>query len=208
MGQRHGKFCIDESCLMTTRHLIMEKFRENASPRTLFSREPRLTLTQAFNIITKELPMDASIIFQPYKGGITPDIHPFCGPVYAIDRDKPEPTHLCYELRPDLHSAIIHRIKVAGERGLGIGTALMASQYPLWQKLDVQALAVHAHEMSEGFYAKLGFRRMNRLPEFDVDATVLTMLRLDLTDPAQKAQFESAIQRHPASALKNSGLTL
>jgi len=193
---------------MTTRHLIMETFRENATPRTLFSREPRLTLTQAFNIITAELPQSTSVIFQPYKGRITPDIFPFCGPALAIDRDKPEPTHLCYELRPDLHSAIIHRIKVTGERGKGIGTALMASQYPFWRQMGVQALAVHAHGMSEGFYAKLGFRRMNRLPEFDVDATVLTMMRLDLTDPVQKNQFENALQRHPAAALKNSGLTL
>ena len=133
---------------MTARMLIMEDFKGCAAPRRLIRSEPRLTLTQAFGIIAQELPENATVLFKNYNKNVRPDIFPFCSPDRAIDNRQEEPTHLSYELRPDLHSAIIHRIKVAGERGMGIGTAMMASQYPFWQQMGVQSLVLQAHEMS------------------------------------------------------------
>lgn len=47
--------------------LIMEDFKGGASPRSLFSKTPRLTLRQAFNSITKTLPDSATVLFSPIR---------------------------------------------------------------------------------------------------------------------------------------------
>ena len=69
--------------------------------------------------------------------------------------------------------------------------------------MGVESLVVQTHDMSEGFYEKLGFQRTGPLAEFRNNAGILTNMRLDLTDLTQNARFQSAIQRHPASVLKN-----
>lgn len=182
--------------------LIMEDFKGGASPRSLFSKTPRLTLRQALNSITKTLPDSATVLFSPYQGSVTPDIFPFCGPEDAVNRDIAEPSHLCYQFFPAFHSLLIHRIKISEEKRSGLGTALIASQYPFWQQMGVTALAVKAHGLSEGFYQRLGFARAAALPECPGhDGTILTLMRLDLTDPGQKAAFHQALDRHPPETL-------
>lgn len=83
-----------------TPHLIMEDFKAGATPRSLFSKTPRLTLRQSFNSITQTLPDSAAVLFSPYQGSVTPDIFPFCGPADAVNRDIAEPSHLCYQFFP------------------------------------------------------------------------------------------------------------
>lgn len=183
-------------------HLIMEDFKAGATPRSLFSKTPRLNLRQAFAAITQSLPDNSAVVFVPYKGSITPDIFPFCGPADAVNRDIAEPSHLCYQFFPALNSLIIHRIKISEEKQSGLGTALIASQYPFWEKMGVTAIAVKAHGLSEGFYRKLGFERVAAMPECPGhDGTILTLMRLDLTNPAQKDIFQQALDKHRPETL-------
>jgi hypothetical protein len=127
-----------------------------------------------------------------------PDVFPFSGPEEALDDRVEEPTHLSYQFFPQFHSLLLWRIRVREERQRGTGSALIASQLTFWQQLGVTAIAVKAHGMSEGFYAKLGFRRAAALPECPGhDGKFLTLMRLDLTDSSQNAAFRKALSKTP-----------
>lgn len=186
------------------KNILLDGFRAGATPRTLFSRTPRLTIAQAFRAVTEHLPRHGTVTFMLHKGGISPDIHPFCTPEQAADHNGPEPTHLCYEILPQYSSAIIHRIKVAGQERQGTGTAMIASQYPFWRAMGVERLCVKAHGMSEGFYRALGFERADALPETPgCDGRILTLMQLDLRDREQAGKLVQAMTKHPAPTLKN-----
>ena len=186
------------------KNILLDGLRAGATPRTLFSRTPRLTIAQAFRAVTEHLPQQGTVTFVLHKGGISPDIYPFCTPEQAADHDGPEPTHLCYEILPVHSSVIIHRIKVAGDTGKGTGTAMIASQYPFWRAMGVERLCVKAHGMSEGFYRTLGFQRATALPEAPGhDGRILTLMDLDLRKPGQAGRLARAMAKHPAPTLQN-----
>lgn len=196
---------------MAATHLLMRDFKKNAGPRTRFSAAPTLTLHRVFKETGNALPAGGSVVFSPLKdGGTLIDIYPFCGPGPADDTTcTEEPSHLSYQLFPAFRSALIWRIKgfrhsIIDETTArsGIGAALFASQYPFWQKMGVESLAV-SWTSSRGFYEKLGFAPVDHLPELPArKPPVYGLMRLDFHNPGQKARFLSIIEKaRPLSAI-------
>ncbi|QQG36873.1 MAG: hypothetical protein HYS17_03625 [Micavibrio aeruginosavorus] len=190
----------------------MTDFKSKATPRARFSTAPLLTIQQAFAETARELPGKGSIVFSPGKGGIIVDVYPFCGPGPADGTTcTEEPSHLSYQLFPEHRSALIWRVK--GYRHYdsdnpdnpsrsGIGAALFASQYPFWQKMGVESLAV-SWTSSRGFYERLGFDPVDHLPELPQrDPDNYNLMRLDFTNPEQKTRFLHAIGKsRPLSSI-------
>jgi len=87
--------------------LLMKDFREGATDRILFSREPRLSIRQSFHAIARHLPENAAIAFDPYEKSVVPDVLPFSGPEEALDDRVEEPTHLSYQFFPQFHSLLL-----------------------------------------------------------------------------------------------------
>lgn len=184
---------------MNNVHLLTKDFKKAPSPRARFSKEPCLSFRQAFNTMAQDLPAGGSIVFSPHKDGIVADVYPFCGPGPADATEcTEEPSHLSYQLFPEHRSAVIWRIKgyrhydsdnPANPARSGIGAALFASQYPFWQKMGVESLAV-SWTSSRGFYEKMGFEPVSHLPEMpERTDTHYNLMRLDFNNPAQKARF-------------------
>ena len=197
---------------MTARHLLMTDFKDNATPRKRFSTAPCLTIQQAFAETARHLPAHGSIVFSPWKKGIVVDVYPFCGPGPADGTTSTEePSHLSYQLFPEFRSALIWRIKgfrhydsdnPDNQAHSGVGAALFASQYPFWQKMGVESLAV-SWTSSRGFYEKLGFEPVNHLPELpERNPGYHNLMRLDFNNPAQKARFLDTIGKsRPLTAI-------
>ena len=190
---------------MPATHLLMKNFGENATPRKRFSKTPPMTIQQAFTETARALPEKGSVVFDLYEGAIVIDVYPFCGPGPAdATESTEEPTHLSYQFFPAYKSALIWRIK--GFRhdcsdysrrvhSTGIGAALIASQYPFWQKMGIESLAV-SQTSSRGFYERLGFVPVNHLPELPKrDPETYSLMRLDFNNPGQKACFLSTIEK-------------
>lgn len=190
---------------MAATHLLMSDFKNNATPRTRFCNQPRLTIRQAFIEAGCALPTGGSVVFSPGKGHIVVDVYPFCGPGPADGTTiTEEPSHLSYQLFPAFRSALIWRIK--GHRHYntddhrphtrsGIGAALLASQYPFWQKIGVQSLAV-SWTSSRGFYERVGFIPARHLPELpDRLPPFYNLMRLDFNNPVQKSCFLDATEK-------------
>lgn len=197
---------------MPTTHLLMSGFKEHATPRTRFSAQPRLTIQQVFTETACALPDQGSIVFSPYKGRIVVDVYPFCGPGPADGTEcTEEPSHLSYQLFPEFRSALIWRIKgyrhydsdrPANNARSGVGAAMIASQYPFWQKMGVESLAV-SWTSSRGFYEKIGFETVDHLPELPQrQPPDYNLMRLDFNNPVQKSRFLKAIEKaRPFSAI-------
>lgn len=180
---------------MSEAHLLMTGFKDHATPQMRFSAAPRLTVRQAFYEAAERMPAGASIVFHRTCKTVAVDLYPFATPEQALADTGPEPSHLSYTFYPAHQSVLIGRIKAERQRS-GIGSAMIASQYPFWQKMGVRMLSVSTHAMGEGFYHKLGFRDVARLPEKPrEDPRYSTFLRLDLCDSAQKSTFEKAMGR-------------
>lgn len=197
---------------MAASHLLMKDFRNNATARTRFSTAPVLTLKQAFTDIARDLPPQGSVVFHAYKDSIVVDVYPFCGPGPADGTTcTEEPSHLSYQLFPALRSAVIWRIKgyrhfdsdnPAHPERSGIGAALMASQYPFWQKMCVESLAV-SWTSSRGFYERMGFAPVPFLPEMpERTSGIYNFMRLDFNNPTQKSRFlEATSHARPLSQI-------
>ena len=197
---------------MPATHLLMNNFKNNATPRTRFSTMPLLTIQQAFAETARDLPEKGSIVFSPWKDGTVIDVYPFCGPGPAdATQCTEEPSHLSYQLFPEFRSALIWRIKgyrhfdsadPAKQQHSGVGAALFASQYPFWQQMGVESLAV-SWTSSRGFYQKLGFETVDHLSELpERKAPGYNLMRLDLTNPEQKARFLHTIGKaRPLTAI-------
>lgn len=168
---------------MTGPHLIIEG---NFSDRALFSRLPYLTIRQAFADISKSLPSSASVTFCRHSRNA-----PLVVRIQPI-AEKEEP-RLSYQFFPEHHSVLIRRIHSGPVKRSGLGTAMIASQYPFWARMDVTSVAVPAHGISEGFYRKLGFETVPSLQEYP-DWIFIPMV-LNLRDSAQKEVFEHALQK-------------
>lgn len=190
---------------MPATHLLLRDFRKNAGPRTHFSTAPRLTLRQVFTQTGRALPPGGSIVFSPYQQGIVIDVYPFCGPGPADGTTcTEEPSHLSYQLFPQLRSALIWRIKgyrhgdsdnQTSRPSSGIGAALLASQYPFWREMGVESLAV-SWTSSRGFYEKMGFAPVEHLPELPSRRPPFySLMRLDFNNPVQNALFQHAIAK-------------
>ena len=180
---------------MPAAHLLMSEFKQRVSPGSRFSETPRLTIRQAFDEAGKFMPAGATIIFHQREDAIAVDTYPFAtGPEVLTPTDR-ELTHLSYQFYPAHKSVLIGRMKVEAPQQ-GTGSALIATQYPFWQKMGVEMVSVSTHEMGEGFYRKLGFLDVAHLPEKpQEDPRYSTFLRLHLTDPAQKQAFEKALNK-------------
>ena len=175
--------------------LHLSGFAAHASAAMPFSQAPRLSIRAAFNQISKKLPPQGCVLFHHHDEGISADIYPFCGPEEALKDHGPEPTHYAYRLYPAHQSAYITRIKAEQARR-GAGSAMMASQYPFMQEMGVRFLSVITHAMGEGFYHKLGFVPVTRLPEKPAyDNVMCHLMRLDLQNPQQRARFEAALAK-------------
>lgn len=197
---------------MPATHLLMNDFKNHATPRTRFSTTPLLTFQQAFVETAHDLPDKGSIVFSPFKDGIVIDVYPFCGPGPADATEcTEEPSHLSYQLFPKFRSAVIWRIK--GYRHFdsdnpdskarsGVGAALFASQYAFWQKMGVESLVV-SWTSSRGFYKKMGFEPVDHLPELpERKASIYNFMRLDFKNPEQHARFLHAIGKsRPLSSI-------
>ncbi len=180
---------------MPATHLLMTGFKEHATPQTRFSAAPRLTIQQAFCEAAALMPEGSSIVFHKWGDVISVDIYPFATPEQALADTGPEPSHFSYKFYPAHRSALISRMKAEKQKS-GIGSAMIASQYPFMQKMGVEALSVSTHAVGEGFYRTLGFRDIEQLPEKpQEDPRYSTLLRLDLSDPAQKSTFEAALAK-------------
>lgn len=165
------------------------------APRNLYSASPRLTIRQAFTQAAKNLPDTSSILYWGHQETITLDLYPYCTPERANNMQEPEPTHLAYRFLPAMQSIVIGRI-YSHDRRAGIGSAMIASQMPFWQHLGIKAIALTAHDASEGFYRKLGFERVARLAELPhSDGSFSTLMRLDLENPSQKTIFDHAMKK-------------
>lgn len=169
---------------------FMEGFAPARTDRTLFSATPRLTLRQAFTEISAPLPEAASVTFYKTGDGIAVCIRPHGAPD-ASGREA----MLSYQLFPEFHSAVIRRIDAGPEKRKGLGSALIAAQMPFWRRMGVDSLAVRTHDLAEGFYRKLGFVRVDDLPEYGMGSSVVTTMRLDFHDPRQRAAFDRAMAK-------------
>lgn len=173
--------------------LCLSGFAAHATPRMRFCNSPHLSIQKAFHEIARGLPPQGSVIFHHSPEGISADIYPYCGRDAALDNFKPEPTHLAYRLYPQHGSAVITRIKAEASRH-GLGSAMIASQYPFLQGRGVRYLSVITHESAQGFYDKLGFAQVDHLPEKPtIDGKIYTLMRLDLQQQAQRSRFEAAL---------------
>ncbi len=184
---------------MPAAHLLMSAFKARVSSGLRFSDTPRLTIRQAFAEAGKFMPADSTIIFHKRDDAIAVDIYPFSSAPQVLadtsDGTGQEPTHLSYKFCPAHKSVLIGRMKAENQKS-GIGSAMIAAQYPFWQKMGVEMISVSTHEMGDGFYRKLGFLDVTHLPEKpQEDPRYSILLRLDLTKPAQKEIFEKALNK-------------
>lgn len=180
---------------MPAPHLLMTGFKEHATPQTRFSNTPRLTIQQAYHQAAEFMPDGSCVVFHRWGDITSIDIYPFSTPEQALADTGPEPSHFSYKFYPAHKSALISRMKAHAQRS-GIGSAMIASQYPFLRAMGVEILSVSTHAVGEGFYRKLGFRDATRLPEKpQEDPRYSTLLRLDLNDPTQKAPFKTALAK-------------
>ena len=180
---------------MPATHLLMSEFKERVSPLIRFSEEPLLTIRQAFHEAAALMPTGSTVIFHKRDDAIAVDTYPFATGAQALAETAHEPTHLSYKFYPAYKSVLIARMKVENQRS-GIGSAMIAAQYPFWQKMGAEIISVSTHEIGEGFYRKLGFLDVPHLPEKPLeDPRYSIFLRLDLTDPLQKSTFEKALNK-------------
>lgn len=151
---------------------------ENPHPElNRFHDSPRLSLQQTFARIAQTLPDQAAVTFYQNEYGVAACIHPYAG------QDEPK---LSYQFHPDYQSVIIRRIHAGDKARKGLGTAMIASQLPLWRALGAAQIGVLAHGGSAGFYEKLGFAPVHMLPEYPwSQQCLLTPMRLDLQNPTQ-----------------------
>lgn len=180
---------------MSGPQLRLSGFAAHATPRMRFCASPALSIQKAFNEMARGLLPEGCVIFHHSPEGISADIYPYCGPEEALNDFGPERTHMAYRLYPQHGSAVITRIKAEASRH-GLGSAMIASQYPFLQARGVRYLSVVTHESAQGFYDKLGFAPVDHLPEKPtIDGKMFTLMRLDLQDYAQRSRFESALAR-------------
>lgn len=167
---------------------LIEGF-ENApfAERLAFSYEPLLNLREAFNQIKGTVPPTGSVTIFEDKKAVAVCVRPFA------DRDEPL---LSYQLSAPTGSVIIRRLHAGEKKQSGMGTSLIASQFAFWSRMGVEIVSVYSHDMSQGFYEKLGFQKVNALPEYPPHMNqVLTPMRLFLKDPKQRQVFDSARQQ-------------
>lgn len=183
---------------MPATHLLMTGFREIATPQTRFSNIPCLTIQQAYHQAAEFMPGGSCVVFHRWGDITSIDTYPFSTPEQALADNGPEPSHFSYKFYPAHKSALISRMRAHTQKS-GIGSAMIAAQYPFLQRMGVEVLSVSTHAVGEGFYRKLGFRNVDRLPEKpQEDPRYSTLMRLDLTDPEQKSVFEAALSKAPA----------
>lgn len=184
---------------MPASYLLIKDFKEGTTGRKRFSTTPHLTLRQVFDETARALPTGGSIVFSPNGHGIVIDVYPFCGPGPADGTTcTEEPSHLSYQLFPAHRSAVIWRIKgyrhydsdnPSNPSRSGVGAALFASQYPFWEKVGVESLAV-SWTSSRGFYERLGFDPVDHLPELpERTPENYNLMRLDFKNPGQRSRF-------------------
>lgn len=172
--------------------LLMEGFKTSQPHKVLFSHTPRLTLHQAFTDIAQDLPAGAQVTFYKLDDGIAACVRPLGQP----DQDGYEPM-LSAQFFPEYDSVIIRRIQAGSSQRHGLGSAMLRSQYPFWQRMGVTSIALRTHGLAEGFYTKLGFTRVDHLPEYDETRALCTMMRLDLTRPDLRAHWSQALAKAP-----------
>lgn len=163
-----------------------EYYEGRHNPHTVFSKAPHLSFRQVFNKAAAHLPQDSLIRFTNFDEGHKGIwITPFAG--------QHEPL-FSYNHYPEFNSVKIRRIH-AGEttRQSGLGAAMIASQLPLWDALDVREVAVLTHDTAKGFYERLGFKQVDSLPEEPV--SIMINMRLDLKQPEQAACFFETLEK-------------
>lgn len=174
---------------MSSPALHFENFENPQPERCLLSEKPRLTLQQAFTVMAQTIPPQGAITFARNDEGIAARIHPFAGHYEPL---------LSFQFHAAHSSVIIRRIHAGEQKHIGLGSALIASQLPFWQQMGVQEIGLLAHGMSEGFYKKLGFARVHRLPEYSWPRqSVALPMRLDLRHTTQRKMFENALAKAP-----------
>ena len=172
--------------------LFMEGFKPGKTERALFSRSPHLTLRQAFQAISAPLPPAAHVTFYKQEDGIAACIRPHGQP-----GDSGDEAMLSYQLFPEHDSVIIRRIDAGPLKRAGLGSAMIRSQLPFWERMGAHSIGLRTHGLAEGFYLRLGFTRVDDLPEYQ-GRSIITMMRLDLHHPEQRACLERALAKAPA----------
>ena len=177
-------------------NLIIEDFKEGATPRTIFSHTPRMTIRNVFDGASHLLPKSGLIRISRHEDKAGAALYPYATAA-QIDDSRDEPTRLAYRYLPGARSIYITRVNVCNtqDRGKGVGAALFGSQYPLWRKMNILALTVLAHEGSAGFYRKLGFDYVASLPDHPAD--ILIPMRLDFKNVTQHVAFARTIVKAP-----------
>ena len=173
---------------MTDPHFLIEGFKSAPLPERLaFSYEPLLNLREAFHQIKGSLPATGSVTIFEDKKAIAVCVRPFA------DHDEPL---LSYQLSAPHNSVIIRRVHAGDKKECGMGTSLIASQFAFWSRMGADIISVFAHDMSQGFYEKLGFQTVDALPEYPPEMNqVLTPMRLFLKNPRQRQIFDEALRK-------------
>lgn len=180
---------------MTEPRFLIEGFGDVPfAERLAFNYEPLLNLREAFDQIKSSVPEKGSVTIFQDKGAVAVCIRP--------DASRDEPL-LSYQFSAKHGSVIIRRIHAGATSGKGLGTSLISSQFAFWSRMGAEVISVFCHDNSQGFYEKLGFQRVDALPEYPPHMNqVLTPMRLDLKNPEQKSRFLQAIGKsQPLSSI-------